>query len=154
MCERKVQDCVTAPRFELTPQCYEVSRLRTEPPGRPVDIGYWMWRMSGLTQDGPVEPVSRGQFLRRERGQGNIHFPCSADHEQDYSSSNHTRLLNVQSVHVRFWSHTTKHFVQVRCLDKTAPLFFSSLHVSWQTFFFCSLFPVQQTTSGISHRVK
>ena len=22
--------------------------------------------------------------LRRERGQGNIHFPCSADHEQDW----------------------------------------------------------------------
>ena len=24
------------------------------------------------------------QILRRERGQGNIHFPCSADHEQDW----------------------------------------------------------------------
>ena len=23
-------------------------------------------------------------FLRRERGQGNIHFPCSADHVQDW----------------------------------------------------------------------
>ena len=23
-----------------------------------------------------------GIILRRERGQGNIHFPCSADHEQ------------------------------------------------------------------------
>ena len=22
--------------------------------------------------------------LRHERGQGNIHFPCSADHEQDW----------------------------------------------------------------------
>ena len=29
-------------------------------------------------------PVSRDQILRRERGQGNIHFPCSADHEQDW----------------------------------------------------------------------
>ena len=23
-------------------------------------------------------------ILRHERGQGNIHFPCSADHEQDW----------------------------------------------------------------------
>ena len=31
-----------------------------------------------------AEPVSRDQILRRERGQGNIHFPCSADYEQDW----------------------------------------------------------------------
>ena len=36
-----------------------------------------------LTRDGTVEPVSRDQILRRGCGQGNIHFPCSADHEQD-----------------------------------------------------------------------
>ena len=30
-----------------------------------------------------AEPVSRDQILRWERGQGNIHFPCSADHVQD-----------------------------------------------------------------------
>ena len=34
--------------------------------------------------DGTAEPVSRDQILRRERGQGNIKFPCSADHEQDW----------------------------------------------------------------------
>ena len=28
--------------------------------------------------------VSRDQILRRERAQGNAHFPCSADHEQDW----------------------------------------------------------------------
>ena len=28
--------------------------------------------------------VPRDQILRRERGQRNIHFPCSADHEQDW----------------------------------------------------------------------
>ena len=39
--------------------------------------------MSRLTQDGTGEPVSRDQILRRERGQGNIHFSCSADHMQD-----------------------------------------------------------------------
>ena len=40
--------------------------------------------MSRLTRDGTTEPVSRDQILRRERGQGNIHFPCSSDHEQDW----------------------------------------------------------------------
>ena len=39
--------------------------------------------MSRLTRDGTAEPVSRDPILRRERGQGNIHFRCSADHEQD-----------------------------------------------------------------------
>ena len=29
-------------------------------------------------------PVSRDQILRRERGQGNINFTCSADNEQDW----------------------------------------------------------------------
>ena len=40
--------------------------------------------MSRLTQDGTTEPVSLDQIVRRERGQGNVHFPCSADHEQDW----------------------------------------------------------------------
>ena len=31
--------------------------------------------MSRLTRDGTAEPVSRDQIIRRERGQGNIHFP-------------------------------------------------------------------------------
>ena len=31
--------------------------------------------MSRLTRDGTAKPVSRDQILRRERGQGNIHFP-------------------------------------------------------------------------------
>ena len=40
--------------------------------------------MSRLTRDGTAEPVSLDQILRRERGLGNINFPCSADHEQDW----------------------------------------------------------------------
>ena len=40
--------------------------------------------MSRLTRDGAAEPVSRDQILRHARGQGNVHFPCSADHEQDW----------------------------------------------------------------------
>ena len=36
------------------------------------------------TRDGTAETaVSRGQIPRRERGQGNIHFLRSADHEKD-----------------------------------------------------------------------
>ena len=40
--------------------------------------------MSRLTRDGTAEPVSRDQIIRHARGQGNIHFPCSADQEQDW----------------------------------------------------------------------
>ena len=40
--------------------------------------------MSRLARDGTAEPVSRDQILRYARGQGNINFPCSADHEQDW----------------------------------------------------------------------
>ena len=41
--------------------------------------------MSRLTRDGTAEPVSRDQIIRHEqRGQGNIHFSCSADHVQDW----------------------------------------------------------------------
>ena len=36
--------------------------------------------MNRLTRDGTAEAVSRDQILRREREQGNIYFPCSADH--------------------------------------------------------------------------
>ena len=39
--------------------------------------------VSRLTRDGTAEPASRDQILRRGRGQGNHHFPCSADHVQD-----------------------------------------------------------------------
>ena len=41
--------------------------------------------MIRLTRDRTAEPVSRDQMLSRHvRGQGDIHFPCSADHEQDW----------------------------------------------------------------------
>ena len=40
--------------------------------------------MSGLARDGAAEPVLRNQILRRERGQGKNHFPCSAEHKQDW----------------------------------------------------------------------
>ena len=40
--------------------------------------------MNRLTRDGTTEPVSRDQILRHARGQGNVHFSCPADHEQDW----------------------------------------------------------------------
>ena len=40
--------------------------------------------MNRLTRDGTAQPVSRDQILRCERGQGDVYFPCSADHEQDW----------------------------------------------------------------------
>ena len=40
--------------------------------------------MSRQTRDGAAETVSRDQILRHERGQRNIHFPCSANHEQGW----------------------------------------------------------------------
>ena len=36
-----------------------------------------------LTRVGTAESVSRDKILRHARRQGNINFPCSADHEQD-----------------------------------------------------------------------
>ena len=52
--------------------------------------------MSRLTRDGTAEPVSRDQIVRHERGQGNIHFSCSADHVQD--SGNLTRLIHTLAI--------------------------------------------------------
>ena len=42
--------------------------------------------MSRLARDGTAEPISRDQILRCERGQGNMHFPCSDDHEKGWQS--------------------------------------------------------------------
>ena len=60
------------------------------PPGNSGGTPYVSTRFSlsmetsRLTRDGTAEPVSRDQILRHAREQGNIHFPCSADHEQDW----------------------------------------------------------------------
>ena len=40
--------------------------------------------MSRLTRGGTAQPVSRDQTLKHARRQGNIHFPSSTDHEQDW----------------------------------------------------------------------
>ena len=61
--------------------------------------------MSRPTRDGTAEPVSRDQILRREREQGNIHFPCSADHEQDwqpYPFDPYSDVLYVMTIHFTY----------------------------------------------------
>ena len=65
--------------------------------------------MSRPTRDGTAEPVSRDQILRHERGQGNIHFPSSADHVQDwqpytvdpYSYFQHAHFIPIVGVEKR-----------------------------------------------------
>ena len=53
-----------------------------------VVVDRWVIQLSmetiRLTRDGTAEPVSRHQLFRHERGQGNVHFSCSADHVQDW----------------------------------------------------------------------
>ena len=54
--------------------------------------------MSRLTWDRIAEPVSRYQILRRERGQGNFYFPCSAHHVQDlqpYPVDPYSAIINM-----------------------------------------------------------
>ena len=78
-----------------------------------------MWRISRLARDGTAEAVSRDQILGHERGQGNIHFPCSADHDQDWQpypvdpysavSDNHTYLYNML-----FYDSTIRRDISIR----------------------------------------
>ena len=42
--------------------------------------------MTRLARDETAKTVARDQTFRHEQGQGNIHDPCLADHEQDWQS--------------------------------------------------------------------
>ena len=66
--------------------------------------------MSRPTRDGTSEPVSRDQIFRHARGQENIHFPYSADYEQDWQPSRliHT-LLYVMTIHTHTYIHIYIH---------------------------------------------
>ena len=64
--------------------------------------------MGKLLRDGTVEPVSRDQILRRERGQRKIHFPCSAaDHEQDWYPCPVVRAIHTNIYIYIYASYTT-----------------------------------------------
>ena len=79
--------------------------------------------MSKLTRDRTAGPISRDQILRYVRGQGNIHFPCSADHEQDWQPypvdpfsticDDHTYIL---PVHTHTRTHTRQAQAQAHVL--------------------------------------
>ena len=60
--------------------------------------------MSRLTPDGTVEPVSRGQIIRREPGQRNINFLCSADYEKDWQPN----LIYIYGMSTHFCSRKLK----------------------------------------------
>ena len=96
LCDKKIKNKKNAAAVEngrnlvskhqIQPECGEFSRLK---------------------RDGTAEPVSRDQILRRERGQGNIHFPCPADHEQDwqpYPVDSYSVLCDVITIHGRVGS--------------------------------------------------
>ena len=87
--------------------------------------------MSRLMWDGTAESISRDQILRHARGQGNIIFPCSADHEQDwqpypvdpYSATcdDHTYILH---------TYCKKYLLWTCCRTKiNGPLFFDNLMI-------------------------
>ena len=75
--------------------------------------------MSRLTRDGTVESVSRDHILRRERGQGNIHFSCSADHGQDWQPypvdpyscymRDHTYIMSFSGVTFFYFQEKSEH---------------------------------------------
>ena len=79
--------------------------------------------MRRLTRDENAEPVSRDQNLRRERGEGNIHFLCSADHEQNLTTL--TRLIHTLATCVTIYTlivgaeigrdPVSKHQIQPEC---------------------------------------
>ena len=81
--------------------------------------------MSRLTRDGTAELVSRDQILRRERGQGNIDFPCSPDHEQDWQPysvdpyscymCDHTYMTKVAYLYSKFRSGILENDAALLC---------------------------------------
>ena len=84
--------------------------------------------MSRVTRDGTAEPVSRDQILRHGRGQGNINFPCSAHHEQDWQPCTVDPYSAICDDHT--YIHTYMHY--------------------YKTLSVCSIFLVQQITSSIA----
>ena len=79
--------------------------------------------MSRLTRDGTAEPVSRDQILRHARGQGNVHFPCSADHEQDwqpYTVDPYSAICDDHTyIHTVSWGKANTNPVDKRAINET-----------------------------------
>ena len=67
--------------------------------------------MSRLTWDGTAETVSRDQILRHARAQGDINFPCSADHEQDwqpYPVDPYSAIICDDHTYIHTYIHTAE----------------------------------------------
>ena len=60
--------------------------------------------MSRLARDRTIEPVSGDRIFRGERGQENVHFPCSADHEKDIQSYPGDPYSRYMCVAIRWFS--------------------------------------------------
>ena len=87
--------------------------------------------MSRLTRDGTAEPVSRDQILRHARGQGNVHFPCSADHEQDwqpYTVDPYSAICD-DHTYIHTYIHTCTQIILARSYRRTDGSTFSR---SWR----------------------
>ena len=88
--------------------------------------------MSRLTRDGTAEPVSRDQILRHERGQGNIHFFCSADHVQDWQP------YPVDPYSCYMCDHTYIHICIHACAPPATSIYLTTVCVIFCfCFFFC-----------------
>ena len=77
-----------------------------------------VWRMSRLTRDGTAEPVSRDQTLRHVWGQGNISFPCSADHEQDLQPYPVDPYFAICDDHTYTYIHVSMYLVLVPFIQR------------------------------------
>ena len=51
-----------------------------------------------MTRDRTADPVSGDHILRRERGQGNTNFPCSADNKWDWPPCSNYSYDNINSI--------------------------------------------------------
>ena len=74
--------------------------------------------MSRLTRHGTAEPVSRDRILRRERGQGKFHFPCSADHEQDWQPDpvDPYYAISDDDIYIPTYAHRSVHVCVSMCV--------------------------------------
>ena len=68
--------------------------------------------MSRLTRDETAEPVSRNQILRHARGQGEINFPCSADHEQDWQLYSFDPYFAIRDDHTYIHTYIRTHILR------------------------------------------
>ena len=119
--------------------------------------------MSRLARDGTAEPVSRDRIIRRERGQENVHFPCSVDHEQDwqpYPKDIKTMVIhwikqyNICREHYQSTDFTTNIQLFVVCLYVKQPIvLFTILAVAADSNIQRIVLVTEETTRAqISHR--